>query len=232
MKSFIFKVSISISILLLLFSCQKEEEIYNGVDIYHKGGATVSIYEMDGKDYHLVSGNIVDDFLMSSDKEWVIDEDINVEMGGHLIIESGTKIYGSIIGLSYIVVKQGGKISANGTEESPILITSFNVLKETQNPGDWGGLIINGLAPVDNYLEYIDIKEKTGDFGGDVSDDNSGVIKNVIIEYSGKTENVDFDVYGLSLYGVGSETIIQNVTTRYGNFDGIKKIGGTVDIIK
>lgn len=232
MKNFIFKVSISISILLLLFSCQKEKEIYNGVDIYHKGGATVSIYEMDGKDYHLVSGNIVDDFLMSSDKEWVIDEDINVEMGGHLIIEPGTKIYGSIIGLSYIVVKQGGKISANGTEESPILITSFNVLKETQNPGDWGGLIINGLAPVGNDLEYIDIKEKTGDFGGDISDDNSGVIKNVIIEYSGKTENVDFDVYGLSLYGVGSETIIQNVTTRYGNFDGIKKIGGTVDIIK
>ena len=221
---------LTIIMVLVLASCRKEEEIYDGVALYHEGGATVSIYEMDGKDYHLLSGHIVGDFLMSSDKEWVLDEDVNVENGGHLTIQPGTKIYGSIIGVSYIAVQQGGKITANGTEESPIVLTSFNSLKQTEEAGDWGGIIINGFAPVDSHIEECVLKRNTGVFGGENAADNSGSIRNVIIEYAGKTGNTKCKANALSLYGVGSGTIIENVTTRYGHLDGIEQIGGTVDL--
>ena len=66
-------------------------------------------------------------------------------------------------------------------------------------------------------------------FGGTNDLDNSGVLRFVRIEYAGIAAMPNSEINALTLGGVGSGTIIENVQTIYANDDAFEFFGGTVN---
>ncbi len=149
---------------------------------------------------------------------------LTIEDGAKLIIPAGTVIEGTV-GTSYIAVAQGGKIFVNGTAQKPVVMTSGAAMKA---PGQWGGLVICGKAPINKGVTAsAEVSELT--YGGTNSDDNSGSISYLRIEYSGYAYNSEKEFNGLSLFGVGKGTTIEYVQVYQGADDGFEFFGGTVD---
>jgi hypothetical protein len=168
-------------------------------------------------------------------KVYLLNGPFTVKSGAKLIIPAGTVIKatevlaGDTNGVRYIAVAQGGKIFVNGTATNPVIMTSN---KAVPAPSDWGGLVICGKANTNKsgstgQTATAEVSDLT--YGGTVSNDDSGDITYLRIEYSGYAYSSTKEFNGLSLFGVGSETKIENVQTRYNGDDGIEFFGGTVN---
>jgi hypothetical protein len=122
----------------------------------------------------------------------------------------------------YIAILKGGKIDVQGTENNPVVMSSAG-----SNPGDWGGLTICGDATT---TAGVDAEAEVGGFiyGGTNDTDTSGSITYLVIKGTGAQINADSQYNGISLYAVGSETTIENVSVIDGKDDGIEFFGGTV----
>jgi hypothetical protein len=101
--------------------------------------------------------------------------------------------------------------------------------------GLWGGLIVLGNAPcsfsgdVDALqIEGIPAEDTWGLYGGNDSEDNSGVIKYVSIRHGGALIGEGNEINGLTLGGVGTGTEIDHVEVVANVDDGIEFFGGTV----
>lgn len=149
---------------------------------------------------------------------------VAVKAGGTLVIPAGTRIEASGGTSAYITVEQDGKIFANGTASSPIVMTSPN-----PTPGSWGGLVICGKAPI-NKGTTATAEVGNATYGGTNTSDNSGILKFVRIEYAGAIFTGDKEFNGLSLFGVGNGTTIDNISLINGSDDGIEFFGGTVNV--
>lgn len=149
---------------------------------------------------------------------------VAVKAGGTLVIPAGTRIEASGGTSAYITVEQDGKIFANGTASSPIVMTSPN-----PTPGSWGGLVICGKAPI-NKGTTATAEVGNATYGGVNVSDNSGILKFVRIEYAGAIFTGDKEFNGLSLFGVGNGTTIDNISLINGSDDGIEFFGGTVNV--
>jgi hypothetical protein len=149
---------------------------------------------------------------------------VMVKGGGTLVIPAGTRIEATGGTSAYIVVEQNAKIFANGTASSPVIFTS-----PAATPGSWGGLVICGKAPINRGTTAT---SEVGDsiYGGTVANDNSGILKYVRIEYAGAVFTSTKEFNGLSLFGVGNGTLIDNVAMVNGSDDGIEFFGGTVNV--
>jgi len=121
-------------------------------------------------------------------------------------------------------VTQGGQIFANGQPDNPIVITS-NAANPA--PGDWGGIIFAGKAPINtstvDRTEIIDIF-----YGGTEEDDSSGLLKYLRVEYAGAQLDETKQFNAFSFYGVGAFTTLTYVQVAHSLGDGFKFIGGTV----
>lgn len=163
-----------------------------------------------------------------------LDPEITYELIGPLLIRDKATLSipaGTVIKVrpnsgAYIAVAQGGFLLISGRANNPVVITSG---AENPAPGDWGGIIICGDAPIVNQVvgrtDIIDIF-----YGGEDITSTSGAINYLRIEYAGaKTENNDyFDA--LALYGVGAFTTISNIQTFKSKKNGIRLIGGNVNV--
>lgn len=147
-----------------------------------------------------------------------------VKDGGKLIIPAGTRIEATGGTSAYVTVEQGGQIMANGTASAPVVFTST-----TATPGAWGGIVICGKAPI-NKGTTASSEVGNATYGGTVTNDNSGNLTFVRIEYAGAIFNADKEFNGLSLFGVGNGTQINNVAVINGSDDGIEFFGGTVNV--
>jgi hypothetical protein len=103
--------------------------------------------------------------------------------------------------------------------------------------GLWGGLLVLGKAPIsvsgdgiEASIEGIPADDSNGKYGGNVSDDNSGVIKYISIRHGGANIGEGNEINGLTLGGVGSGTIVENVEIVANQDDGIEWFGGTVNV--
>ncbi|MBL7544228.1 MAG: hypothetical protein JNL11_10440 [Bdellovibrionaceae bacterium] len=149
-----------------------------------------------------------------------------------LIIEPGTKIMG--LPGSFIVIMRGSQIVAQGTAKKPIVFTSAQAQPKR---GDWGGLVLNGNAPINacktgvTVCEAISegIKVEAVKFGGDNAKDNSGILKYVRVEFGGYPISPDNELNGITFNGVGSETLVENIQVHMNADDGIEFFGGTVN---
>src|SRR5690606_26861527 len=115
----------------------------------------------------------------------------------------------------YILVEKGGKLIADGTASKPIVFTS-NAASPKQ--GDWGGIILNGKAPLSRKEGAVsdagtEINNKIK-FGGDDVNDNSGILNYVKIEYTGARIDQKAEHNGLTLNGVGKGTKLDRKSTR------------------
>ena len=161
---------------------------------------------------------------LDATKLYKLTGSVKVRAGGTLVIPAGTRIEANGGTSSYILVEQGAKIFANGTATSPIVFTSPN-----PTPGSWGGLVICGKAPINSGATAVsEVGESI--YGGTVANDNSGSLKFVRIEYAGAIYTGVKEFNGLSLFGVGNGTIIDNISMINGSDDGIEFFGGTVNV--
>jgi hypothetical protein len=101
--------------------------------------------------------------------------------------------------------------------------------------GDWGGLIINGRAPINSCAnEQPTDCEAFGEggagyYGGDDSDDSSGVLNYLRIEFAGTLVSPDNELNGIAFQGVGAGTEIDYVQVHMNADDGIEFFGGTAN---
>lgn len=179
-----------------------------------------------------LSGNLTTDLrLENNGTDYVLNGALFVKDGATLRIDAGVTVRALAGGTDvYILVEKGGKIIADGTPTNPIRFTSNATIPAA---GDWGGIIINGKAPISRQsgsASNAATEVNTGIFfGGDLADDNSGTLDHVIIEYTGARIDDEAEHNGLTLNGVGRLTTISNVMIINGDDDGIEFFGGTVN---
>jgi hypothetical protein len=175
-----------------------------------------------------LSGNITSTTTLTSDKEWVLKGYVYVTDGAKLIIQPGTTIKSDISEKGALCIERGAQIVAEGTAAKPIIFTSGRPVGE-RTPGDWGGIVILGRAKTNRTSEPT-IEGGIGRaFGGTNDLDNSGILKYVRIEYAGIAAMPNSEINALTLGGVGSGTLIENVQTIYANDDAFEFFGGTVN---
>ena len=193
-----------------LVSCEKDDSFDPVEDVVYESGATLS-------------GRHNDNITLKAGS-YTLASSLQIEAPGSLTIEPGTTITAAANqNIVYILIEQGAKIFAEGTADSPIVMTS-----QTKESGAWGGLHICGRSHTNAGTGSSEIGNAT--YGGDVENDNSGVIRYVIIENSGKALDSEHEANGISLYGVGSGTEISYVYVVNGSDDGIEFFGGSVNI--
>jgi len=201
-------------LILGLFSCQKE---LGGDD------APINIPSST-----TLTGTINTTTTLTADKVWTLKGYVYVTDGAKLIIQPGTTIISDISEKGALCIERGAQIIAEGTATKPIVFTSGRPVGE-RTPGDWGGIVILGRAKTNRTSEPT-IEGGIGrPFGGTNDLDNSGVLKYVRIEYAGIASMPNSEINALTLGGVGSGTIIDNVQTIYANDDAFEFFGGTVN---
>ncbi len=197
-----------------------------GLPVTDKGGGVVEIS----------AGTMTEDATLTSDRVWQLagpvfvgDKD-NLPSGDGitLTIEAGTKIEGltdtgGII--PYLAVSRGHQIMAEGTREAPILMTSDTA----RGSGEWGGLIITGLAPI-NRTGGTGLGEgDTGVYGGSDPADSSGKLQYVVVAHAGHKFSDQNELNGIAFQAVGSETTIDHIQVHRNKDDGVEFFGGTAE---
>lgn len=176
-----------------------------------------------------LQGSITGDITLSADEDWLLTGPLVVNAGGSLTIEAGTTITAQAGGTNvYIAVERNAQIFVEGTSVAPVTITS-----SAANPasGDWGGLIIMGNAEITGTTTATtEVVDFTYGNTTPIDNDNSGTITYLILEYTGARINAEKEFNGLTLYGVGAGTTINNVAIFYGDDDAIEWFGGSVNV--
>jgi hypothetical protein len=213
------------------------------------GQPTVIVREPQGQPIGIgITTNGVEDneITWTNDFEWVIDGRVFVNDGQELTIEPGTVVRGRARQdpdeTSVLVVARGGRLIADGTAADPIIftaedddLTNYDATEFVNDRGLWGGVIILGNAPTNNSstievrIEGISSSEPRGVYGGNDSDDDSGILRYVSIRHGGVAIAPNNEINGLTLGAVGSGTIIDFVEVYANDDDGFEWFGGTVD---
>jgi hypothetical protein len=186
------------------------------------GGSALKGTELNG----VVEGTLT----LNAGTEYTLTGTLTVPAGATLEIPAGTTIKANQGFDKYILVAQGGRINARGTATSPVVFTANS---DNAEPGYWGGLIINGYAPISGAnsgtvgATEIDNNQP---YGGTNADDNSGTLTYVEIHYSGARSSADIEHNGLTLNAVGRGTTINNIYIADGADDAIEFFGGSVDV--
>ncbi len=172
-----------------------------------------------------LEGEIVTTLELNASVEYLLTGPLLIRDGASLLIPAGTVIKVESGINAYIAVAQGGQIRANGQSDNPIVITS-NATNPA--PGDWGGIIFAGKAPINtgtvDRTEIIDIF-----YGGARVNDTSGVLKYVRVEYAGAQFDTSKKFSAISFYGVGAFTTFTYVQVIHSLGNSFKFIGGTIN---
>ncbi len=177
-----------------------------------------------------ISGIYTEDLTLDASKSYILTGAAIMASGTTLTIPAGTTIKAQAAGTSvYLAISQGAQIIADGNAANPIVFTSA-----ASNPsaGDWGGLILLGRAPINSVTGTATSTSEIGNlpYGGNKSDDDSGILRYVRVEYSGGAADGQSENNGFSFYGVGNGTIVEYIEALEGDDDGLEFFGGTVDV--
>ena len=176
-----------------------------------------------------VSGNISTNTIWTADNSYLLSGFVYVTDGTTLTIEPGTLIKGDKVTKGSLIIQRGGILMADGTSAQPIIFTS-NEAVGSRAPGDWGGIILCGRAPI-NLAGGEGTVEGGVDatFGGTDAADNSGTLRYLRIEFPGIAFQPNNEINGLTLAGVGTGTTIDYVQVSYSGDDSYEWFGGTVN---
>lgn len=189
----------------------------------------------------ILEGRITANRTLSARYTYKLRGLVYVTSGAILTIEPGTKIVGENGKNGGLIITRSSKIIADGTADKPIIFTSE---APTPQRGDWAGLVILGNAPTNASFNGV---QGVGEIEGGVNNsdglglygtpvtqgqnpaDNSGILRYVRIEYAGYAFLPDKEINGLTLGGVGNQTVIDYVQVSYSNDDAFEWFGGTVN---
>ena len=177
-------------------------------------------------DNSVLQGSIVSDLTLKSGNTYTLNGEFLVKEGATLNIEPGVKIVAQYDDrVDYILVEQGAKINALGTASAPIIMTSSK-----EEPGAWGGIHICGRAHTNAEGGKGSSEIGGATYGGSNDADNSGVLKYVRVEYTGYAFDEEHEANGMTFYGVGNGTTIENCEAYHGSDDGFEFFGGSVNV--
>ena len=162
----------------------------------------------------------------------LLQNKIYVKNNATLTILPGTIIRGDKLTQATLIITRGAKINAAGTAANPIVFTS-NEAVGSRNEGDWGGLVILGLAKNNQpggvaNIEGIPPSTDT-QYGGNFDNDNSGVLQYVRVEFAGIPLEPNKEVNGITFGSVGSGTTCNNLQVSFSGDDSFEWFGGTVN---
>jgi hypothetical protein len=175
------------------------------------------------------------DRVLDADTCYVMTGLYYVEPGFTLTIQPGTTVKGHKATGGTLIITKGAQIFAQGTVHKPIVFTSDQPAG-SRAPGDWGGIIVLGDAPVNKVNPVIEGGLILGSclgggttYGGNDASDNSGILSYIRIEFCGFRFQTDNEVNGLTMGGVGSGTQVDHIQVSYSNDDAFEWFGGTVN---
>jgi hypothetical protein len=246
MQKFKHYLTVSLAVAVLLSACKKDDEEEPTPTPTPTTGNIV------------VTDNITTNTTWSSENVYQLGGRIVVTTGATLTIEAGTIIKGEAgtgANATALIVARGGRLLANGNADAPIIFTSVadEISPEDIASGDfkspnldpninglWGGVIVLGRAPIsasnDNgdisevQIEGIPTSDPNGLYGGNDPNDDSGEIRYISIRHGGTNIGSGNEINGLTLGGVGSGTVIENVEVVANQDDGIEWFGGNVSV--
>ena len=162
----------------------------------------------------------------------LLQNKIYVRNSATLTIAPGTIIRGDKATQGSLIVTRGAKLNAIGTLANPIIFTSNEGIGN-RNEGDWGGIVLLGLARNNQpggvaNIEGI-VPTTDTQYGGSFDNDNSGTIKYVRIEFAGIALEPNKEINGLTCGSVGSATTIDFVQVSHSGDDSFEWFGGTVN---
>ena len=160
---------------------------------------------------------------------YVLRGAVFVRNAATLNIQAGTWIIGESGSVGTLIVERGGRLNALGTREQPIVFTSDQA-PGTRNRGDWGGIIINGRAPVNLEGGEGAGEGDTGVYGGTDPNDNSGTMRYVRVEFAGVEFSPDNELNGIAFQGVGRGSRFEFIQVHMNRDDALEWFGGTADI--
>ncbi|PCJ26879.1 MAG: hypothetical protein COA96_04425 [SAR86 cluster bacterium] len=191
--------------------------------------------EFKGKPVCVISGRLESDTHLTSNNSYILDGAVFVgtsEVIGtktKLTIDAGTFVFGQQ-GLNYLVVDRNGQLYANGSAEQPVIFTYEGDDTATADTrGQWGGIIINGSAPINEAGGEAEGEGSTGIYGGNDADDNSGSLTYVQVKYAGQNITETNELNGIAFQAVGSGTNIDFIQVHNNSDDGVEFFGGTVN---
>ncbi len=177
-----------------------------------------------------VQGDITRNTKWKKKNQYVLRGGVFVKSGVTLTIKPGTRIFGTTG--SFLVVERGAKIIANGTARKPIVMTSSKDAGQ-RTPGDWGGILILGAAPV-NRCPAGDCRPEglppNEFFGGTDPESNSGVLRYFRSEFAGFELSPGNELNSITFSGVGAGTQVDHIQASNGLDDAIEFFGGTVRV--
>ncbi len=180
---------------------------------------------------------ILADTTLTADKVWLLNGKVNVQSPAVLTIEPGTTVAGATPS-SFMVIEPGAQIDANGTINNPIVFTSkkdVDGYSQDNAAGEWGGLVLAGNAYT-HYGVALYEADETVEFGCNdttvpcQNTQSSGTLNYVVIKHTGYEVEKDKELNGLSLAGVGSGTVLNNIAIIGGLDDGLEIWGGKPNI--
>ena len=165
-----------------------------------------------------------------------------ISPGGSLEIPAGTTVIGLPIEETgehaAIIASRGdgtnpsGKLIAKGTASSPIVFTSKAT---TKGRGQWGGIVLLGNSTLNLDGNSGEIEGTGGSYGwggstsAAVTNDNSGTLEYVRVEFGGVPITADNEINGITFGSVGSGTKVEHVQSHMIADDGFEWFGGTVN---
>ena len=190
----------------------------------------------------VLDGQITSDMTLAASADskpvfYAISGALEVMADATLTVEPGVVLFGQSGG-DYVVVHRDAKIMAEGTKTKPIILTSLEDVKgEVTAAGQWGGVVILGNAPsnkcpTDGSACSLQIEgaEEGAVFGGTDWEDDSGVLKYVVVKYAGYEIAPDNELNGITFGGVGSGTTVDYIQVHSNADDGVEFFGGAVNV--
>ncbi|RFF26869.1 MULTISPECIES: hypothetical protein [unclassified Wenzhouxiangella] len=179
----------------------------------------------------IVGGEVNSDIALSNEITWLIQGQLIINDGASLTIEPNTELVGGTLGdTDTLVVKQGGQIFAEGTASNPIIMRG----PDAATRAEWGGVVINGFAPINGCSEGTDPctaqgEGNSGTYGGNDPHDNSGVMRYMVVSNAGRQFSEENELNGIAFQGVGDGTTVEYIQVHLNEDDGVEFFGGTVN---
>ena len=212
---------------------------YRVCDLPQQFTASSTLQQIDGLLYR-IDGQVdvgTDGGPTPDGSDGATDDDVTLR------IEPGVILYAS--GSSFLNVNRGNELQANGTADAPIIFTSRdNVqgLNSDNSSGQWGGVILNGRAPVTDCSapaaapgtidceRLVEGATNPPEYGGATPGDSSGSMRFVQIRYSGFILANGDELQSLTTGGVGSGTTFESIMSVNSSDDGLEFFGGEINM--
>jgi hypothetical protein len=184
--------------------------------------------------FDTISGDISTDRTLVNTRGYLLSGVVTVKSNATLTIQPGTIILGQPGSLppSMLLIGVNGKIRAEGTRSRPIIMTSSQPFG-SRNPGDWGGLVLLGKAPINvaggtSNIEGLAPSADTT-YGGTDPTHDCGTLAYVRVEFGGSILSTNNEINNVTWGACGSRTVTHHVQSRYGLDDMFEWFGGTND---